>query len=80
MKRAEKILTENVDTLHRLAAALLDREILDASEIDAVIRGEELPPLEKRGNGEKPKAEEAAPPSPGIVVGPTGSDKPGSSK
>ena len=80
MKRAEKILTDHVDILHRLAAALLDREILDASEIDAVIRGEELPPLEKRGNGEKPKAEEAAPPSPGIVVGPTGSDKPGSSK
>jgi cell division protease FtsH len=51
MKRAEKILTENVDTLHRLAAALLEREILDSTEIDAVIRGDELPPLERRGNG-----------------------------
>jgi cell division protease FtsH len=78
MKRAEKILTDNIDILHRLAAALLEREILDAAEIDAVIRGEELPPLEKRGNGVKPKAEEATPPSPGIVVSPTEDDKPGS--
>jgi cell division protease FtsH len=52
MKRAEKILQENISTLHRLAAALLEREILDSSEIDAVIRGEELPPVERRGNGQ----------------------------
>ena len=51
MKRAEKILAENMDTLHRLAAALLEREILDCVEIDAVIRGEELPPVERRTNG-----------------------------
>jgi cell division protease FtsH len=51
MKRAEKILNDNEDTLHRLASALLEREILDSTEIDAVIRGEELPPVEKRGNG-----------------------------
>ena len=44
VKRAEKILTDNMDTLHRLAAALLEREILDGNEIDAVIRGEDLPP------------------------------------
>ncbi len=80
MKRAEKILKDNIETLHRLAAALLEREILDAAEIDAVIRGEELPPLEKRGNGVNSKGEDPVPPSPGIVVGPTGSEKPGSSK
>jgi cell division protease FtsH len=58
MRRAEKILTENIDTLHRLAAALLEREILDAAEIDAVIKGEELPPLEKHTNGQKPATAE----------------------
>lgn len=67
MTRAEKILNENIDTLHRLSAALLEREILDATEIDAVIRGEELPPLDKRGNGqekpEEPPATGAHPPS-----------------
>jgi len=51
MDRAEKILVEKIDILHRLANALLDREILDGDEIDKVIRGEELPPVEKRDNG-----------------------------
>jgi cell division protease FtsH len=51
MKRAEMILKENVETLHRLAQTLLEREILDSSEIDAIIRGEELPPMERGGNG-----------------------------
>jgi len=52
MKRAEKILNDNIDTLHRLSHALLEREILDAIEIDSIIRGEELPPLDKRGDGQ----------------------------
>lgn len=65
MKRAEKILFENVDTLHRLAAALLEREILDAGEIDTIVRGGELPPVEKRGNGQ-PKAADV-PPAAGTV-------------
>ena len=64
MKRAEKILTENVDILHRLAASLLEREILDAAEIDAVIRGEELPPLEKRGNGQNQEQTPGTPAAP----------------
>jgi cell division protease FtsH len=51
MKRSEKILNDNLDTLHRLAAALLEREILDSAEIDAVIRGEELPPFDRHRNG-----------------------------
>jgi len=52
MTRAEKILSDNMELLHKLSAALLDREILDANEIDTIIRGEELPPqVEKRGNG-----------------------------
>jgi cell division protease FtsH len=61
LKRAEKILNENLDTLHRLAAALLEREILDGPEINAIIRGEQLPPVEKRGNGEPAPAKPQAP-------------------
>jgi cell division protease FtsH len=56
LKRAELILRDNIDTLHRLAAALLEREILDAAEIDAVMRGEELPPVEKKENGPTPQS------------------------
>jgi cell division protease FtsH len=45
MRRAEKILADNMDVLHRLSNALLEREILDSDEIDKLLRGEELPPL-----------------------------------
>jgi cell division protease FtsH len=47
MDRAETILRENLETLHRLAAVLLEREILDGDEIDKIMRGEELPPAGK---------------------------------
>ncbi|MEI7811362.1 MAG: ATP-dependent zinc metalloprotease FtsH [Ignavibacteria bacterium] len=49
MERAEKILNDNVEVLHRLALVLLEREILDSDEIDKIIRGEELPPMKKNG-------------------------------
>jgi len=59
MSRAEQILKENVDTLHRLAGALLEREILDSSEIDAIVRGEELPPSDRSGNGQEDREKES---------------------
>ncbi|HEY5615515.1 MAG TPA: ATP-dependent zinc metalloprotease FtsH, partial [Bacteroidota bacterium] len=52
MKRSEKILRDNLPILHRLSNALLEREILDSIEIDMLMRGEELPPVEKRKNGQ----------------------------
>jgi len=50
MVRAEQILTENIDLLHKLSQELLEREILDSHEIDAIIRGETLPPVKKNGS------------------------------
>jgi cell division protease FtsH len=47
MKRAEKILKENLKLLHRLSNALLEREILDSDEIEKIMRGITLPPQEK---------------------------------
>jgi len=58
MSRAEKILRDNIDVMHRLAAVLLEREILDAEEIDMVMQGKELPPVEK-SNGNNGKQKEA---------------------
>jgi cell division protease FtsH len=58
MKRANKILKDNIKVLHRLSNALLEREILDSEEIDKVIRGEDLPPVEKHTNG-KPESLES---------------------
>jgi cell division protease FtsH len=53
MERAEKILEDHIDGLHRLANALLEREIMDIVEIDKALRGEALPPLNyKRDDGE----------------------------
>ena len=45
MGRAEKILRENIDLLHKLSKELLEREILDSEEIERIIKGEELPPI-----------------------------------
>jgi cell division protease FtsH len=47
MLRAETILKDNIEVLHKLSEALLEREILDAEEIDKIIHGEELPPFTK---------------------------------
>lgn len=53
MERAMTVLNENMDILHRLSAALLEREILDSDEIDKIMRNEILPPFEKiKVNGE----------------------------
>jgi cell division protease FtsH len=41
--RTTDIITENLDSLHRLAITLLEREVLGGEEIDMIIRGEELP-------------------------------------
>ncbi|MCF6268712.1 MAG: ATP-dependent zinc metalloprotease FtsH [Melioribacteraceae bacterium] len=55
MKRSESILRENMDVLHKLSKELLEREILDSEEIEKIIKGEELPPVKKNGNGEVPE-------------------------
>ncbi|RMF57961.1 MAG: ATP-dependent metallopeptidase FtsH/Yme1/Tma family protein [Calditrichaeota bacterium] len=47
-EKTEKLLTENIDKLHRLAQALLEREILDGEEIDMIIEGKTLPKSKPR--------------------------------
>jgi cell division protease FtsH len=44
-KSAHQILEDNQDVMHRMAAALLDRETLDAAEIELLIQGKELGPV-----------------------------------
>ncbi len=57
--KAEAIIAENIDKLHALASALLEREILDGDEIDKVLNGEALSPLKNKENSKIPKAEKA---------------------
>jgi len=42
---AYKLLQDNADIMHRMSAALLERETLDKVEIDLIIAGKELPPF-----------------------------------
>jgi cell division protease FtsH len=42
---AHTILESNKDPMHRIAAALLERETIDADEVRMLIEGQELPPL-----------------------------------
>ena len=46
-KRAEDLIRKNLDKLHALANALLEREILDGREIDLLLQGKKLRPLRK---------------------------------
>jgi cell division protease FtsH len=54
--RAKVVLEENLDLLHRIAAALLDRETLTGDDVAVLSRGESLPPRT-----------ESAPTSPPVV-------------
>ncbi len=51
MATAERLLRENIDMLHRVSEALLERETLTGQEIDLLMQGEPLPPLDTSGNG-----------------------------
>ena len=48
-KSAYQILDENHDIMHRMAAALLERETLDADDIRKIINGQDLPPMKSLG-------------------------------
>lgn len=41
-KRAKKILTDNIDDLHKIAKALLEYELLSGDEIKGILRGEAI--------------------------------------
>ena len=43
-ERAKAVLSENLDLLHTIAQALLERETLTAEDIRIIARGENLPP------------------------------------
>jgi len=49
-KQAQEILKKHVDSLHKLSTALLEREVLDAHEIDRIINGEKLEPIDSKSN------------------------------
>ena len=57
-ERAKQVLSDNIDLLHTIAAALLERETLTREDILLISRGEKLPP---RTSGVPPVPRLAAP-------------------
>ena len=57
--RAEALLGDNLNKLHRLAKALLEREILDGSEIDEILRSKK--PRSRHPRRRPRRKEHAAP-------------------
>lgn len=53
-ERTEEILRAHLDKLHAVAAALVEREKIDAEEFNLLMEGKELPPMKK---SEPPKTE-----------------------
>lgn len=61
--QAEKLLRENIDTLHRVAEALLEREKLEAHEFEAIFNGQTVEDIKRKEEEElaaKKAAKEAA--------------------
>lgn len=44
-EKAENILTENLEVLHKTSKVLIEREIIDANELALLLKGEDLPPI-----------------------------------
>ena len=53
--RANQILTENLNTLHLMAAALIKYETIDVGQIDQIMEGKDpSPPADWDDNGDSP--------------------------
>jgi cell division protease FtsH len=77
-ERSHEIISGNVDKLHRLAEALLEREILDGDEIDRILSGQPLEePLIKKAEEPKEIEVKAARTKKGIKdITPEGGEEP----
>jgi cell division protease FtsH len=54
--QASKLLKQNLDRLHALANALLDKETLDSQEIEEIVNGSTSKPLKSEVDGEATEA------------------------
>jgi cell division protease FtsH len=63
--RAKDVIQENIDLLHTVASALLDRETLTREDFDTLMRGDSLPP-----RSPSPPSVPLAPPAPTPVAEP----------
>ena len=73
-ERADELLRANLDTMHRMAEALLEFEVLDDPQLDKLMAGERLEKVDIEENGRASAPEEADKES---VEGETDSDNDG---
>ncbi len=62
---AKNILETNRDTLQKIAAALLEREVLDSSEVIMLVEGKELPPMKSPSTKPDDGVQQVLKPEPG---------------
>jgi cell division protease FtsH len=67
-RSATNILGNNRDIMHRISAALLEREVLDANEIKMIMEGKDLPPI-KLPSGSDGGMQQILKPEPGRTPG-----------
>lgn len=53
--KAESILKEKMDLMHKVAAELMERETIDGDEFDTLWNGGDLPPMDDDDKGSKPE-------------------------
>ncbi|EPR34783.1 peptidase M41 FtsH domain protein [Alkalidesulfovibrio alkalitolerans DSM 16529] len=73
-EKTRTLLGENAEVMHRIAAALLERETITGADIDLLMEGKELPPMPKNGGSG------TGPQSGGGAEGPAAPEKEASSK
>ncbi len=54
-ERAKRLLSDNIETLHKLANTLLEKEVITGEEIDKIIFGDHIPPGIKTTSSERLK-------------------------
>jgi cell division protease FtsH len=64
---AKSILSENRDTLVKIAQALIEREVLDASEVKMLVEGQDLPPFKPLSPKPDDGVQQVIKPDPGRV-------------
>ena len=69
-QKAKKVITENIDDLHKIAKALLEYELLSGDEIKAILRGEKIIRDDSDGDAHVPASRPSVPRGGGLAGAP----------
>ena len=69
-QNCHKLLQDNIELLHALASALLERETITGDDIDLLVKGEPLPPFHADGDASGDSGAASAPSTPAAPAAP----------